>query len=81
MRGAEGMYLCSKWAERGKTRSDVSHAWETLERRMHSRLGMMKVILQKNKKDSIFEISRLTKKEACQEMVLMMMTLIKRRMR
>ena len=81
MRGAEGMYLCSKWAERGKTRSDVSHAWETLERRMHSRLRMMKVILQKNKKDSIFEISRLTKKGACQEMVLMMMTLIKRRMR
>ena len=81
MRGAEGMYLCSKWAERGKTRSDVSHAWETLERRMHSRLRMMKVILQKNKKDSIFEISRLTKKEASQEMVLMMMTLIKRRMR
>ena len=61
MRGAEGMYLCSKWAERGKTRSDVSHAWETLERRMHSRLRMMKVILQKNKKDSIFEKSRLTK--------------------
>ena len=53
MRGAEGMYLCSKWAERGKTRSDVSHAWETLERRMHSRLRMVKVILQKNKKKNL----------------------------